>query len=73
MAQAEHTIRDLTDALEAHLGGGALRHPPAAGRMPCHMNVVLAEAEVAYEKLKDMDDGDWEFGVGGFRPHCRRQ
>ncbi|MDF1780403.1 MAG: NAD(P)(+) transhydrogenase (Re/Si-specific) subunit beta [Alcanivoracaceae bacterium] len=55
MAQAQHAVRDLADVIEAR--GGVVEYAihPVAGRMPGHMNVLLAEAEVSYDKLKDMD------------------
>ncbi|MDX1804718.1 MAG: NAD(P)(+) transhydrogenase (Re/Si-specific) subunit beta [Alcanivorax sp.] len=55
MAQAQHAVRDLADTLEA--AGIEVEYAihPVAGRMPGHMNVLLAEAEVPYDQLKDMD------------------
>ena len=55
MAQAQHAVRELADTIEAHGGEVEYAIHPVAGRMPGHMNVLLAEAEVPYEKLKDMD------------------
>jgi len=56
MAQAQHAVRDLADTLEAR--GTVVEYAihPVAGRMPGHMNVLLAEAEVPYEQLKEMDE-----------------
>ncbi|MBM7335306.1 NAD(P)(+) transhydrogenase (Re/Si-specific) subunit beta [Alloalcanivorax marinus] len=55
MAQAQHAVRDLADTMEANGTEVEYAIHPVAGRMPGHMNVLLAEAEVPYDKLKDMD------------------
>ncbi|MCH2559044.1 MAG: NAD(P)(+) transhydrogenase (Re/Si-specific) subunit beta [Alcanivorax sp.] len=55
MAQAQHAVRDLADTMEANGTEVEYAIHPVAGRMPGHMNVLLAEAEVSYDKLKDMD------------------
>ena len=62
VAQAQHSVREMTKLLEAKGIEVAFAIHPVAGRMPGHMNVLLAEADVPYEQLKEMDDANQEFG-----------
>jgi len=58
VAQAQHPVRDLTNLLESKGTIVDFAIHPVAGRMPGHMNVLLAEADIPYEKLKDMDQAN---------------
>lgn len=55
VAQAQHAVRDLCKVLEKRGATVEFAIHPVAGRMPGHMNVLLAEADVPYEQLKEMD------------------
>ncbi len=58
VAQAQHAVRDLTTALEARGVEVSFAIHPVAGRMPGHMNVLLAEADVPYDQLLDLDQSN---------------
>jgi len=61
VAQAQHAVRELSELIEKRGGEVKFAVHPVAGRMPGHMNVLLAEANVPYDKLYDMDEINSEF------------
>jgi len=56
VSQAQHAVRDLANLLESRGAQVEFGVHPVAGRMPGHMNVLLAEADIPYEKVKEMDE-----------------
>jgi proton-translocating NAD(P)+ transhydrogenase subunit beta len=61
VAQAQHAVRELAELVEKRGGEVKFAVHPVAGRMPGHMNVLLAEANVPYDKLYDMDEVNSDF------------
>jgi NAD(P) transhydrogenase subunit beta len=61
VAQAQHKVRELYDVLTKRGVDVKFAIHPVAGRMPGHMNVLLAEADIPYDKLVDMDEANGEF------------
>ena len=72
VAQAQHKVRELYDQLKKRGITVKFAIHPVAGRMPGHMNVLLAEADIPYTDLVEMDDINPDMPAGGRGTRGRR-